>query len=168
MTLSLNELVIADMDREYPVTRRVLERIPDDRHDWRPHDKSTPLGQLASHVASLPRFVAMILQQDGFDLAVTPPQRPPALRTREELLRTFDDYAAAARNAVQSTTDDALAREWVFRNGDQVFLRGTRATVIRTLAMNHLVHHRGQLSVYLRLLDVPVPSIYGPSADEPL
>ena len=155
-----------DFESELTRTRRVLERIPVEQAGWRPHEKSTPLGVLASHVATLPRFVPTILQQDGIDLAGRPPRPPEPPASRADLLRTFDESAAAARSALASVNAERLAAPFALRRGDFVFMEGARDELIRSMVISHLVHHRAQLGVYLRLLDVPVPALYGPSADE--
>lgn len=163
---SLQHTALGDLERELSQTRRILERVPDDKFDWQPHAKSMTLGRLASHIAQLPRLSVVVLAQQGLDFAVSPPQRPTQLATRDELLRVFDEESATLRAALAAADDDALRTEWTLRAGPQVFLTDSRAGVLRTLGISHLVHHRGQLSVYLRLLDVPVPGLYGPSADE--
>ncbi len=155
-----------DLEPELARARRVLERVPVDRATWRPHEKSTPLGVLAAHLATLPRFITAIVRQDGIDLAPRPPTPPEPPASSADLLRSFDDSVAAARSALAGLVAGHLAAPFALRRGSFVFMEGTREELIRTMVISHIVHHRAQLGVYLRLLDVPVPAIYGPSADE--
>jgi uncharacterized damage-inducible protein DinB len=159
------DALFADLDQEFATTRRVLERYPDGHADWRPHEKSMSLVQLAAHVANLPHFGESIAKSPEFDFATTP-YVPPTARTRAELLDLFDERAAKARKAVRSLDANALLTNWTLRAGDKVFATATRAYQLRRLMLSHIIHHRGQLTVYYRLLGVPVPSVYGPSADE--
>jgi uncharacterized damage-inducible protein DinB len=149
-------------------TRRTLERVPDDKFDWQPHDKSTALGPLASHLANLPGLAVMALSSTEFDFAPPggAPFRPPQNNTRQEVLDTFDRNVAAAREAIANASDEQLMESWTLLSGGKTLFTLPRAGVLRMLLLNHSIHHRAQLGVYLRLLDVPVPSIYGPSADE--
>ncbi len=155
----------ADIDEEFANTRRVLERFPDEHADWRPHQKSSTLIELAAHVASLPNFGQVIASGSVFDFAATP-WVPPTARTRVELLALFDEKSESARAAVASLDDEALRGTWTLRSGDTVFLSGPRGYNIRRLMLSHIIHHRAQLTIYYRLLGVPVPGLYGPSADE--
>ncbi len=158
---------VPDFDHEMETTRRLLERVPMDRAAWKPHPKSTSLGALAAHVAGLASFGSRIAALDEVDMTVSGQNRPPsAFATTGALLEAFDASVAAARAAIERLDADALARTWTLRAGSNVFFSLPRANVFRVFMMNHIIHHRGQLSVYLRLNDIPVPSIYGPSADE--
>jgi uncharacterized damage-inducible protein DinB len=160
------DALLPEFDREIATTRRLLERLPEDRFGWKPHGRSMSLGELAQHVAAIPTWGTAALTQAELDLAAAPaPPPPPA--TRGEVLRAFDTNAAAARAALVGMTDALLTSPWTLKRGRQTIFTMPRAGVWRSFVMNHLVHHRGQLSVYLRLADVPLPSIYGPSADEP-
>lgn len=155
----------ADLDLELATTRRVLDRVPADRLDWRPHERSMTLGELATHIANLLRWWQMTLTTDGFDMSqARPPSDAPT--TKDGILDLWDQNAAAVRELAAKTTDDDLNVTWTLRAGENVISTDPRHLVVRRFGMSHVVHHRGQLSVYLRLLDVPVPSIYGPSADE--
>lgn len=154
----------ADLDAELAATRRVLERLPDDRLDFRPHPKSWTLGGLATHIANLPVWITMTLTEDGIDLAALP--RNEALPSAAAILDAFDRNAAAAREAWEATDDERLAAPWTVRHGTHVVTEQPRRAMLRSAGISHIVHHRGQLTVYLRLLDVPVPGLYGPSADE--
>ena len=159
------QTLLSELDAEAPATRRVLERVPGDRLDWQPHAKSMTLGQLAIHLAGIPGRLSQLAMLDGFDTAGAS-FSPPQPESTEAIVRTFDESIATARTCL-AALDEARAREpWSMRRGERVLLTIPRIGVFRTLVMNHSYHHRGQLSVYLRLLDVPVPVIYGRSADE--
>lgn len=155
----------ADLDLELATTRRVLDRVPADRLDWQPHEKSMTLGELATHIANLLRWWQMTLTTDEFDMKQARPPRD-APTTKEGILALWDQNVAAVRELAAETTDGDLHVTWTLRAGDRALSADPRHLVLRRFGMSHIVHHRGQLSVYLRLLDVPVPSIYGPSADE--
>lgn len=158
------DALLPEFDHEMTTTRKLLERVPEDRLDWKPHQKSYTLGQLAQHVATIPMWGAMTLTQTELDLGGAAP--PPQMRTRAELLAAFDQNAANARSALSGKTDGELLVPWTLKNGGQTIFSMPRAGVLRGFVLSHLIHHRGQLSVYLRMQDVPLPSIYGPSADE--
>lgn len=156
---------LADLHNELDTTRRVLERIPEDQLTWRPHPKSMTIGGLGQHIANLLYWMQTTLEQPEYDMASGPSVLgEPA--NKEEILQRFETNAAAVRKAFEAVDDEALLEPWVLRHGDHVIMKQSRAGVLRSACISHLVHHRGQLSVYLRLLDIPVPSIYGPSADE--
>jgi uncharacterized damage-inducible protein DinB len=163
----VRQLALGDFEQEIAQTRRVLERVPDDRFDFRPHPKSFPLGHLASHISTLPFWLISILSADEFDLATVPPTNPDELpKTRDAILAKFDENVAAVRAALEAADDDALLRPWTLRKGEHVVMTIPRVAAIRTVGVSHMIHHRAQMTVYLRLLDVPVPGLYGPSADE--
>jgi len=162
--MALKDGLLAEFDHETATTRRLLARVPDDRLAWKPHDKSMTLGALATHLGELPRWADAILNQPHVDLASTSIVRD-ALGSCAELLAAFDAQVAATR-AMLDRTDAELSAYWSLRRGDQEIFTMPRASAFRTFVLYHLVHHRGQLSVYLRLNGIPVPSIYGPSADE--
>lgn len=161
------QLAFGDLEQELATTRRVLERVPEDRLDWQPHAKSMSLGKLAMHVATLPFYGEVLVQSDEFDFATTPTPGIEGVASRAELLETFETRVAALREALARTEDAALGEPWTLRNGEHVIFTLPRFAVMRGMLISHMVHHRAQLGVYLRLLDVPVPSMYGPSADEP-
>lgn len=162
---AFHDAAFGDVERELAITRRVLEAIPDDRFDWKPHPKSMSLGQLAIHVAYLPDWARGALASDVLDFA-TAPRPPQSVSGVKELLEHFDRNAAALRAAL-AAFDPAKYRDlWTLRNGDQVFVSKPRPVVYRVWSMNHLIHHRGQLCVYLRLLDVKVPTVYFNTADD--
>lgn len=162
------EILLQDYDAEMRSTRRVLERIPNDNPEYSCHQKSMPLGRLATHVATLPFFGKMILTTPGMDMA-DPNQKFPSSTWagRDATLATFDTAAAEARAALASLSDAQLAEPWKFAFGENVIANLPRSASYRSFFFNHLLHHRAQLSVYLRLNDIPVPGLYGPSADEP-
>lgn len=165
MAKTIAERWLAELDTELPATRRVLERIPDDRFAWTPHPKSMPLGRLASLVAGMPGWIAMMLTVDEFD--VTQPSNLNApLTTSRALVEAFDGHAKRSRDALRNTNDAHLETKWRMVAHGHVVNESSRYDAIRTGVINHLAHHRGQLTVYLRLNDVAVPSIYGPTADE--
>jgi len=164
-TPSLRQSALGDLEHELATTRRVLERVPEEHFGWKPHEKSYSLGDLATHLANLVYWQTTMLRQDHFDVASTPQRRERAA-SREALLEEFDRHVQALRDALAGLDDAALAAPWSLRRGEQVLLQGPRVGMVRSMGISHMVHHRGQLSVYLRLLGVPVPPIYGPTADE--
>lgn len=165
MPTSLRDAAFADVETELATTRRVLERVPADRFDWRPHAKSMTLGELAVHIVTLLHVQTATLEHDGFDLAERrPPSAPP--ETTGDLVAAFDRRADALREALAETTDEDLAQTWTLRAGRRTLSASPRGTVLRHMGLSHVAHHRGQLSVYLRMLDVPLPPMYGPTADE--
>jgi uncharacterized damage-inducible protein DinB len=155
--------LLGELEQEAATTRRVLERVPGDRLDWRPHPKSMTLGQLALHVATVPGGVAEIANQSPFQV---PEFKQPAAASAAELVPALDASVARARQLLGGLDDAALAAPWKLVKGNREVMTIPRAAVLRTIMLNHWYHHRGQLSVYLRQLGVPLPSIYGPSADE--
>jgi uncharacterized damage-inducible protein DinB len=165
--MKLTELFAGMLDREAPICRRVLERVPEHRADWKPHEKSMPLGYLSGLVASMPSWMAMAIEQDELDLNPPggKPQQSEPLDTRAGLVKVLDESIAKARAALAGTNDAFLMTPWKLLVGGQVVQESARHAVIAD-TFTHLAHHRGQLSVYLRLNDAAVPSIYGPSADE--
>ena len=159
------DALLPEFDHEMATTRRVLERAPEAQFNWKPHDKSMSMGELAGHLANIPFWCTATLQDTSLDLAHYPRNAPPA--TRADLLKGFDERVTAARARLVSTTDPEFMVPWTLKHGDQEFFTMPRISVLRTFVMNHIVHHRGQLTVYLRLNNVPLPPIYGPTADEP-
>jgi uncharacterized damage-inducible protein DinB len=146
------------------LTRKLLERVPEDRLAWKPHAKSYSLGQLAQHVATVPMWGEVTINQSEFDVGGGSP--PSQVETRSALLSMFDANAARTRAALVGKTDAELMAPWALKNGGKTIFSMPKAVVWRSFVMSHLIHHRGQLSVYLRMQDVALPSIYGPSADE--
>lgn len=160
--MKMNEVLLAQLEREIPATRKVLERVPEGKSDWKPHPKSMPMGYLSFLVAIMPGWIATMIDREYLDLAAG---GRPSESTRAERLAVFDKSVVAARRALSGTTDEHLVKPWQLRLGDKVLDEKPRHIMI-TDTFSHLAHHRGQLSVYLRLHDVPIPSIYGPTADE--
>jgi uncharacterized damage-inducible protein DinB len=161
--MSLAESLLMEFDQEAQTTKRVLERVPDDKLTWKPHPTSFSLGQLAQHIASGPGQIAAAVVPDTFEFPNSP--RPEA-KSRQEVLETFSKSMASARATLKSMDDARLLSDWTLTKNGKVIMSVPRIGFLRAILMNHTYHHRGQLSVYLRMLEVPVPSIYGPSADE--
>lgn len=155
----------SDFGREYESTRKLLERYPDGKGDWRPHEKSSTLSGLATHVAEIAGYGASIFASTDLDFATR--QRPPKLDAAKDLVALSDANAKALQDALSRATLDDLNAETTVRVGDFIIMRAPRRILLRGFVMNHLIHHRGQLGVFLRLLNVPIPGMYGPSADEP-
>lgn len=164
--MAIKDGLLPEFDHEMGTTRRLLERTPEAEFAWKPHDKSFSLGQLASHIVNIPHWCDAILQHTVFDVATVNDTRPTAPQSIASLLDQFDRTVAAARAGLASTGDAEMLTPWTFKNGEHVVFTMPRIAAIRSFIMNHLIHHRGQLSVYLRLKNVPLPSIYGPTADE--
>jgi uncharacterized damage-inducible protein DinB len=165
--VSISELLIPEFDQEMPVTRRVLERVPDARGEWKPHDKSFPMAHLAQLVARMPAWFSMIAKQHEIDFAPKDGSRMPgySIETTATLLAEFDRNVSAAREAVAAVSDERFQDPWTLKRAEQVLQQMSRYQMMRS-TFNHLVHHRAQLGIYLRLSDVKVPSMYGPTADE--
>ena len=165
--MKLTELFLAELEREAPRTRRAIEQVPLDRDDWTPHPKSMPLGRLAGLVASMPSWVSLVIDQDELDLTPPPGAAKFEQPAMDKLVEVHDGNLAKARESLSRTSDDYLtSTKWRLRAGGQVVMEQPRHIVLRE-TINHLAHHRGQLTVYLRLCDRKVPSIYGPTADDP-
>jgi uncharacterized damage-inducible protein DinB len=166
--MRLTEFFLSQLERETAGTRKALERVPEGKSNWKPHEKSMQLGYLAALVAKMPSWIAMIVHQDELDFAKRSESSfvPKEQLTSAELVRLLDESVAEARAALQHTTDDHLMTLWRFRVGERVVSEEPRHVMIQDSVFNHLSHHRGQLTVYLRLAGASVPAIYGPSADE--
>ena len=162
--MPMSDALLPEFDHEMTLTRTLLERVPEDRLPWKPHLKSMSIGGLATHLSNLPWWGEITLLQPEFDLASFPPQ--PEATSRAQILETFDRNVSATRAALVGKSDAELMAPWALKRSGQTIFSMPKAAVWRSFVLSHVVHHRGQLSVYLRLLDVPVPSIYGPSADE--
>jgi uncharacterized damage-inducible protein DinB len=160
--------LLPEFDREMASTRKVLERIPDNKLDWKAHPKSNTMGWNANHLADLPGWSVSILTEPGYDFAPVGGKQyqMPALKSTKEIVALFDRNVASARKAIESLKDESLGDPWTLRGGDRVIFTMPRVAVIRGFLMNHIIHHRAILSVYLRLNDIPVPALYGPSGDE--
>jgi uncharacterized damage-inducible protein DinB len=161
--MRLVDSLLAEIDQEAQTTKRVLERIPENKLNWKPHPKAFSLGQLALHIASVPGSVAAAAAPDTME---APTFSQPEAKSRQEVLDTFTKSLATARETLQKMDDARLLSTWSLTKNGKVLMSIPRIAFIRSILMNHNYHHRGQISVYLRMLDVPVPSIYGPSADE--
>ncbi len=165
--MSLSQKFLSELQVEAANTKKVLERVPTDQFSWKPHEKSYSLGRLAAHVAELTSWVAYIINADELDFA-TMNYMPPKVADSSELMLFFEDQISKAKAVLQQPiTDEDLLKNWTLRKGDKVFMTLPKVTVLRSMVFNHIIHHRAQLGVYLRLLDIPLPSIYGPTADEP-
>jgi uncharacterized damage-inducible protein DinB len=166
--MAIRDALLPEFDHEMANTRKTLERVPDENFGWKPHEKSMTCKQLANHLAQLPEWATITINEDSFDLAPKDGAPPPRElgHSRDEVLRIFDDKVATARAALENVADDRLMKPWSLLNGGNPIMTMPRIAVLRSFVLSHTIHHRAQLGVYLRLNDIPVPSIYGPSADE--
>jgi uncharacterized damage-inducible protein DinB len=168
MATMISQSLLPEFDHEMANTRKTLERVPEGRAEFRPHPKSMALGRLAGHLSEIPGWATMTILQDEIDL--NPPGgtqgQPYVMSSRADMLRRFDENVQKARAALTAATDESMSKPWTLKNGGREVMTLPRVAVLRSFVMNHMVHHRAQLGVYLRMNDVPVPSIYGPSADE--
>ena len=162
--MAIKDGLLTDYDHEMGTTRKLLERLPDDKLSWKPHARSMSLGGLATHLTNIPVWAGTILNEPSFDLAVVPPNQPEKT-SRAEILASFDETRVRTR-AWMDKTDAEYQSAWTLKRGGQQVFSVPRVAAFRNFVLHHIIHHRGQLSVYLRLNDVPVPAIYGPSADE--
>jgi uncharacterized damage-inducible protein DinB len=166
--MSISQALLPEFDHEVVTTRKVLDRVPEEKYGWKPHEKSFTAGRLASHIAEMGGWGSTTMTTEVFDFAPGGVPVTPALNaaSKAELLDAYDKMMSETRAALAAASDADFMVNWTLQNNGQTLMTMPRVAVIRSFVMNHIVHHRGQLSVYLRLLDVPVPSIYGPSADE--
>jgi uncharacterized damage-inducible protein DinB len=166
--MTITQSFLHEIEMAVPPTQKILERVPDGKFDWVPHEKSMTMGRLASHVAELMGWIPGIVAQDSLDIAPVggEPYSPPQNDTVEGLLKTLDDSANAARAALAKVDDSIMMDPWSLLSGGETVFTAPRAGVVRNMIFNHLVHHRAQLGVYLRLNDIPVPNTFGPTADE--
>ena len=162
--MALNQALLPEFDHEMQTTRRTLERVPEDKLTWKPHEKSMTMGELATHLATINGWAEAILGTESFDVSTAPPN--PQLKSRSELLAAFDKSVASARKAMEKASDAELMKPWSLISAGKTVFTLPRVAVLRRFIFSHSIHHRGQFSVYLRLNNVAVPSIYGPSADE--
>ncbi len=162
--MSISDSLLPEFDHEMANTRKVLERLPEDKFGWRPHQKSFTMGALATHVATLPFWATMTIERDSIDLSA--PMENTEARTRAELLERFDRNTASARGAIAGAGNERMLAPWSLVSGGTTLFTMPRVAVLRSFVMNHMIHHRAQLGVYLRLNDIAVPALYGPSADE--
>jgi uncharacterized damage-inducible protein DinB len=166
--MPIAQALLPEFDHEMQTTRKLIERIPEARADWKPHAKSMTLGQLAAHVASMIKWATATIRLTELDMSSPEAARylTTPFETTGALVEAFDANVREAREAIAGVSDEDLLVNWSLKNAGQTFFSVPRAAALRSFVMSHHIHHRGQLSVYLRLLDVPIPSIYGPSADE--
>lgn len=161
--MAINEAFIAEIEQESKSARAMIERIPAETFDWKPHEKSMPMGELAGIVASMFGWFEVMIDEDELDFAKG--NGNPRPRSTDELVKLFEERYAAGMKSLKNASDEIFSETWILRNGETILQEGTKLFVVRQ-TINHMAHHRGQLSVYLRLKDIPVPPIYGPSADE--
>ena len=165
--MPITDALLPEYDHEMGTTRRLLDRVPEADFGWKPHERSMSLGELTGHLANIPIWCTFIVSAASLDLeSVAEGARRPPPVTRAALLQEFDEKVKTARVALAPLTDAELLARWTLKKGDQVFFTLPKISALRSFVMNHTIHHRGQLSVYLRLRNVPVPPIYGPTADE--
>jgi uncharacterized damage-inducible protein DinB len=166
--MDLREMFLAKLEREAEITRRAIERVPEGRNDWKPHEKSMELGYLAALVATMAGWISFMIDKDELDLSDPGNAgfKPKVMATRVELLAALEDAYARARKSLEGTTEEHLMKNWRFKMGGQVASEQPRHVMLSDAVFSHLAHHRGQLTVYLRLNEAKVPAMYGPSADE--
>jgi len=166
--MTIGQMMLSEFDQEMQNTRKTLERCPDDKWNWKPHEKSGTVGWLTSHLATMPGWTAVTLNTDQFDYAPVggPAYEPPKIANRKELLAEFDKNVAEARAALATSSDAEMMKPWTLLAGGNTIFTMPRVACLRGMIFNHVIHHRAQLTVYYRLLGIPVPALYGPSADE--
>jgi len=168
VSMAISQSLLPEFDNEMANTRKTLERVPADKFGYKPHPKSSAMGALALHIATMTGWAVDAIEKDSFDVAPVggPTQQPPKAETTAELLAIFDKGAASARTALAGASDENLMKPWSLLAGGKTLMTMPKIAVVRSFVMNHTIHHRAQLGVYLTMNDIPVPSIYGPSADE--
>lgn len=154
-----------EFKQELANTRKLLERLPQEHYSWKPHEKSMTLLRLALHIAEMTRWATFTVQQTELDFSKDYP-KSPEIKTTSDLLSFFDQLKNEAITALENTREETLGENWTLRNGEHIYFTMPKAVVLRSMVFNHIIHHRGQLTVYLRMLNVPIPGLYGPSADE--
>lgn len=164
--MALKDAFIAELKHECASTKKMLERVPMDKQDWKPHEKSMTLGKLAAHVADIPHWISNIIHIDEYDFMQH--YKPMPASTNEELMQLFQEKLDKAIADLEKINDEDFKKMWTVKAGEQVMYNLPKAVAVRGWAFSHMIHHRGQLSVYLRLLNIPVPGMYGPTADEPM
>jgi uncharacterized damage-inducible protein DinB len=162
--MPISQMLLPEFDHEMANTRKMLERVPDGKFDYKPHEKSMTLGRLAGHVAEVPSYATATIRLDKLEM--TGSEKPFTATSKKELLESFDKFAAEAREAISTVSDEDLGKIWSFRYAGKEVFSMPRVAVLRSMVLNHLIHHRAQLGVYLRLNNVEIPGMYGPSADE--
>jgi uncharacterized damage-inducible protein DinB len=161
--MTISEMLLPEFDQEMASTRKILECVPEDKITWKPHEKSMTMGRLAGHVAEMPGWAAVTIQQEKLELS--PDQKPYTMTSKRELMETLDKNTADARKAIAGASDEHLGKTWSLIYGGQTVLSMPRAAILRGMVMSHMIHHRAQLGVYLRLNNIAIPGMYGPSAD---
>jgi uncharacterized damage-inducible protein DinB len=164
--MNIGESLAMELEMESRITRKVLESLPEDKFEWKPHEKSMQMSHLASHLVTNIGWTFTTINEDGLDFAAVDFE-PEIYETKEDMLKKFDENVAGAAELLRRTTDEDILKEWVMRNGEKVYFSMAKSMVVKSFVINHGIHHRAQLAMYLRLLDVPVPQIYGPTADFP-
>jgi len=166
--MPINQMLLPEFDVEMAKTRQTLERVPEDKFGWKPHEKSMTLVRLAGHIAEMPGWAVYTVNTDSLDVAPVnePKYEPPKINSRKDILEIFDKNVKEARAAIERASDENLGQPWTLLGGGKTIFTMPRVAVLRSMVMNHIIHHRGQLGVYLRLNNVAVPGPYGPSADE--
>ena len=166
--MAIAHSLLPEFDMEMANTRKTLERVPDEKFEFKPHPKSGSMGWLAGHLANLPLWAVMTLKEDSLDIAPAggQPFKLPETNNRRQVLELFDQHVAEAKKGIAAATDEQLMRPWSLLKTGQTIMTMPKIAVLRSFVLNHIIHHRAQMGVYLRLNDIPVPSIYGPSADE--
>jgi uncharacterized damage-inducible protein DinB len=158
------QMFLKELEQEAQTTRKMLQRVPNDKYDWQPHQKSMTIRRLATHIAELPSWITMTLHTSELDFAKEP-YNPKPINNTDELMDYFESCIVDSKSNLEQATEEELSKTWVLRNGNEIYSTSTKAEVIR-MTLNQIVHHRAQLGVFLRLLDVPIPGSYGPSADD--
>ena len=163
--MKIIELFLNELDQEAITTRKMLERVPNDKYDWQPHEKSMTVRSLATHIAELPSWITMAITTDELDFAKMD-YKPEVINNTTDLLALFEKNLVDGKEHLAATNEEVLDQKWVLRNGDAIYINSTKGGVTRT-ALSQIIHHRAQLGLFLRLLNIPIPGSYGPSADEP-
>jgi uncharacterized damage-inducible protein DinB len=164
--LNLSDAMVAEFTHEAQITRRLLERLPEAKLSWKPHPKSMSMGGLSTHIAHIPHWIETIVNESELDLGAGGGERTPERKSRQEILDYFDANVERVKKTLSGKSDEQLFQTWTLKNNGEVVVSLPRAACVRSFILSHVIHHRGQLSVYLRENDVPLPRIYGPSADE--
>ena len=166
--MAFSETILPEFDHEMANTRKTLERLTENKLGWKPHDKSWSMKELATHLVNIPSWTVLTVNEDSFDMAPkdAPPPKTQEAASKKEMLEMFDKNVADAHAAIENTSDEKFMKPWSFLSGGETLFSMPKIAVLRSFVMNHNIHHRAQLGVYLRLNDIPVPAIYGPSADE--
>lgn len=162
--MDIIKMLLKEFDQEAETTRKMLARVPDDKYNWQPHPKSMTMRRLATHIADIPSWVQMAIDDDELDFAITTHKEPEINKT-SELLEFFEKSYKEGREALANAKEDQLGKRWVMRSGNDIYMESTKGDVVR-VSISQIIHHRAQLGVYLRLLDISIPGSYGPSADE--